>query len=68
MVYRKWVSTICVRPGFGCGAYGVDEEVLAEAVRLTEYADDARLSGEGGVVVEVEVVLVVAVWRVVVMC
>ena len=33
--------------GFGVVRMGVDE-VLAEAVRLTNYADDARLSGEGG--------------------
>jgi hypothetical protein len=33
--------------GFGVVRMGV-EEVLAEAVRLTNYADDARLSGEGG--------------------
>jgi hypothetical protein len=33
--------------GFGVVRMGVNE-VLAEAVRLTNYADDARLSGEGG--------------------
>jgi hypothetical protein len=47
MVYRENGVGDLRAAGFGVVRMGVDE-VLAEAVRLTNYADDARLSGEGG--------------------